>query len=225
MKIFASIIGYNGKMGKEIKKAAKNHPLEIIGGVGKDDIDNLKKIFKKADVAIDFSSREALDTILQYAIKTSTPLVIGTTGYRDEDFEKIKIASKKIAIFYSSNFSIGIALLRSLCEKSLKIFPKSSVDIIEKHHILKKDKPSGTALTIEKDLKKVLKNKINIHSIRVPNTAFEHSIIFANPDETIEIKHTADSRAVFANGALRAAYFIYNKKTGLYSIKDLFGSI
>ena len=111
MKIFASVIGISGKMGKEIKENALNSSIEIIGGVGRKDFQNLKKLFKKSKVVIDFSIPSVLDEILNIAIKTTTPLVLGTTGYSEKDFEKISNASKKIPIFYSSNFSIGIALI------------------------------------------------------------------------------------------------------------------
>jgi len=223
MKILASIIGLDGKMGKEIQKYSSKSPIEIIGGVGKDDMHNLKKILKKSHIAIDFSSPKALDNILYYATKTQTPLVIGTTGYSEDDFTKIKKASKKLAILYSSNFSLGIALLRSLATHTSKVLDKSFIDIVEKHHILKKDKPSGTALTLAQDIKDNIKNDINIHSIRAANIVGEHSICFTNDEEIIEIRHVANSRSVFAKGALRAAKFIHGKKTGLYSINDLFG--
>ena len=223
MKIFASVIGISGKMGKEIKKNALNSSIDIIGGVGRKDFQNLKKLLKKSKVAIDFSTPSTLDEILNIAIKTTTPLVLGTTGYKENDFKKISNASKKIPIFYSSNFSIGIALIREFSKLASKMLKNSDIDILEKHHISKKDSPSGTALTLADDIKKTINKDVNIHSIRAANIIGEHSIFFTNENESIEIKHSAHLRSVFANGAIQAAKFIYNKKPGLYSMKDLIG--
>ncbi|NGX29778.1 MAG: 4-hydroxy-tetrahydrodipicolinate reductase [Candidatus Anoxychlamydiales bacterium] len=225
MKIFASIIGISGKMGKEIKKSTLNSSIEIIGGVGRKDFQNLKKLLKKSKVAIDFSTPSVLDEILNIAIKTTTPLVLGTTGYSENDFEKITKTSKKIPIFYSSNFSIGIALIREFSKLASKMLKNSEIDIIEKHHISKKDKQSGTAITLANDIKKSINKAVKIHSIRTANIAFEHSIFFTNENESIEIKHSVHLRSVFANGAIQAAKFIYNKKPGLYAMKDLIGGV
>ncbi len=221
MKIFTTIIGISGKMGKEIKNNALNSSIEIIGGVGRQDFQNLKNLLKKSKVAIDFSTPSKLNDILSIAIKNKTALVLGTTGYKENDFEKIKKASKKIPIFYSSNFSLGIALIKEFSQNATRLLKDCNIDILEKHHILKKDKPSGTALSLAKDIKKKINQDLNIHSIRVPNTAFEHTILFANEDESIEIKHSVHLRSVFAKGAIKAAKFIYNKKPGLYCMDDL----
>jgi len=225
MKILASIIGLKGKMGKELTKNALDFDIEILGGTGKKNIKNLKNLLKKSQVAIDFSSPRALDYLLYYAKKNLTPLIIGTTGYNLNDLKKIKKASRYFPICYSANFSLGIALLRTFSIQLSKIFNKSFVDIIEKHHILKKDKPSGTALTLLKDLKNNLEKKINIHSIRAGNIIGQHSILFTAKNETIEIKHVANCRSIFAKGALKAARIIINKKPGLYSIMDLLGDL
>lgn len=225
MKIFASIIGISGKMGKEIEKSALNSLIEIIGGIGKKDFQNLKKLLKKSNVAIDFSTPKILDEILNLAIKNKTPLVLGTTGYSKEDENKIKKASEKIPIFYSSNFSIGIALIREFSKISTKMLKNLSVDILEKHHISKKDSPSGTALSLANDIKKSINKDVNIHSMRTSNVSFEHSIFITNELESIEIKHLAHQRSVFASGAIKAAIFLHNKKSGLYSMKDLIGEI
>ena len=224
MKILASIIGITGKMGKEVVKCA-NDSFEIVGGVSSKDIDKLDIFFKKSQVAIDFSNSTSLEKVLYYAEKNSTPLVIGTTGYSDEDFRSMKKASKNIPILYSSNFSLGIALLRFFALKTTDVFSDSHIDIIEKHHIFKKDKPSGTALSVANDLQDKLKNKINIHSIRAADIVGEHSIFFTNSEEVLEIKHSVSSRTVFAKGAIKAAKFIYDKKPGFYSIQNLFEGV
>ncbi|NGX63213.1 MAG: 4-hydroxy-tetrahydrodipicolinate reductase [Candidatus Anoxychlamydiales bacterium] len=225
MKIFASLIGITGKMGKEIQKVKTDPSFQIIGGVAKKDIKNLKKFLKKSNVGIDFSNPNALDELLSIAIKTKTALVLGTTGYSEKDLQKIKDASKKIAIFYSSNFSVGIALVQKFANMTSKLLDKSCIDIVEKHHISKKDKPSGTALLLADEIKQNLKNDVNIHSIRAANVVFEHTLYFTNEDQTIEIKHTAHDRSIFATGAIKAAIFIHDKKAGLYSMQDLIGDI
>lgn len=225
MKILASIIGFEGKMGKELRQNAAHFDIEIVGGVGQKNIKNLKSLFKKSQVALDFSTPSILENILCLAQKNAIPLIIGTTGYSAKDFDKMKEASKDIAICYSSNYSMGIALLKAFSSQASKIFNTSSVDIIEKHHILKKDKPSGTALMLSREIQNNLEQEINIHSIRAGSIIGEHSVFFTNENETIEIKHTANRRTVFAIGALKAAKIIVNKKTGLYSFDDLFGDL
>lgn len=222
MKILATIIGLHGKMGKELSQSASKFDIEIIGGVGKNDLKNLSNLLKKSNVAIDFSTPITLNDILFHAKNNKTPLIIGTTGYTLEDIEKMKEASKDIPICYSSNFSLGVALLKAFSNQASKLFKNSFVDIIEKHHILKKDKPSGTALSIANDIQKNLEKKINIHSIRAANIVGEHSVFFTDEKEMIEIRHVANTRSVFADGALRAARVIINKKCGFYSINDLF---
>ncbi|MFA6118463.1 MAG: 4-hydroxy-tetrahydrodipicolinate reductase [Parachlamydiales bacterium] len=223
MKILTGLVGITGRMGQEIKKASENSHFEIIGGISSSSKENFDNLFKNSQIVIDFSSKDVLQDLLLYALKYKTPLVIGTTGYSTEDLQRIEEASKKIPIFYSSNFSIGVALLRSFCKKASEFFCDSYVDIIEKHHIHKKDKPSGTALSIEKDLKKNLKKEIGIHCIRAANIVGEHTVSFRKDDELFEIKHSALSRSILAKGALDAAEFIYNKKSGLYSMQDLLG--
>ena len=99
------------------------------------------------------------------------------------------------------------------------------IDILEKKHISKKDSPSGTAKTLANDLKKAINKDVNIHSMRTSNVSFEHSIFLTNELESIEIKHSVHLRSVFASGAIKAATFLYNKKPGLYSMKDLIGEI
>lgn len=223
MKIFASIVGLNGKMGKELIQNAQKYDFEIVGGIGRNDILALDDLMKKSRVVFDFSSPLAIDDVLYFAKKNRCPLVIGTTGYNEKEIEKITLASKEIPICLSSNYSLGVALIKSFLNQASKIFYDSFVDIIEKHHILKKDKPSGTALSIANEIQNNLQKKISIHSIRAANIVGEHSIFFTNDSETIEIKHIANTRAVFARGALSVARVIINKKNGLYSISDLLG--
>ncbi len=247
MKII--ICGCNGKMGKAIVKATQNHnDCEIAAGVDKvidfqapfpiyNSINNVKE---EADVIIDFSHPSALDSILDYSEKTNTPAVLCTTGFSDEQVEKIKNTSKTMPIFYSRNMSLGINLLIELAKKATEILERDfDIEIIEKHHNQKIDAPSGTALMIAEEISQTCENKknfvydrsstrkarekseIGIHSLRGGTIPGDHEVIFAGNKEVITISHHAESRDIFANGALKAAYFIKDKPTGFYTMKDV----
>jgi len=241
--------GALGKMGKMITSCAEeSEEFNIIAGIDKieektgafpiySSTDNLNV---KADVIIDFSHPSALEGILNYAKRTNTPAVIATTGLSNSDIEKIKEASKIIPIFFSANMSVGINLLISLVTKAASVLENNyDIEIIEKHHNQKIDAPSGTALMIADAISNALsynphyvydrhskrakreKKEIGLHSVRAGTITGEHEVIFAGSDEIIEIKHTATSRNVFANGALSAAKFLLNKPNGLYNMSDL----
>lgn len=219
MKIFASIIGSSGKMGKAIEKLAPSLDICIVKSINKKNFTSLSTLIKKSNVLIDFSHPSSLNNILLSAKKNNLPLIIGTTGYKEKDFDEIKKASLEIPLLYSSNFSIGIALLKSFCKKASNILETSDIDIIEKHHIFKKDKPSGTAISLKNVMQKPSK-KINIHSVRAGDIVGEHIVSFTQKEEILELKHTATTRDVFAKGALLAAKFIIDKKPKLYTMED-----
>ena len=222
MKILIFIIGKGGKVSKSIENLLKNEKdIEIIGGMNtKEDVD--LEQFKKADVIIDFSSKDTLDKYLPLAEKFNKKVVIGTTNFEEKDFVKIKNASKNIPIFYSSNYSFAMASIHEMIKILKEEFKDSFIDIIEKHHILKKDAPSGTAKSLEKVLRNENFSKINIHSIRAANIIGEHIISFTKDDEIVEIKHICNNRDIFAKGAIKAAIFLINKTKNLYSMKDFF---
>ena len=193
----------------------------------------------KADVIIDFSHHSALPSLVEYARETSTPLVVATTGHTDEELSLMRQASEKVAIFHSGNMSLGINLLielAKLAEKTLGI--SFDVEIVEKHHNKKLDAPSGTALMIANAIKENKtdatyvfdrhterrareQNEIGIHSVRGGTIVGEHEVIFAGPNETITLSHSALSREIFAGGAIRAASYIATKPAGLYNMSDL----
>lgn len=247
MKII--ICGCNGKMGKAIIKATQNHNnCEIVAGVDKiidpqasfptyNSINNVKE---KADVIIDFSHPSALSSILDYSKKTNTPAVLCTTGFSNEQVKQIKNTSKSMPIFYSRNMSLGINLLIELAKKATEILERDfDIEIIEKHHNQKIDSPSGTALMIAEEISQTCENKknfiydrsstrktrekseIGIHSLRGGTIPGDHEVIFAGNKEIITLSHHAESRDIFANGALRAALFIKDKPTGFYTMKDV----
>ena len=193
------------------------------------------------DLLIDFSNPDALDDILEYSLEKNIPLVIGTTGYNEEQFNKIIESSKKIPILYSSNMSLGMNLMFSLVENVASIL-KDSVDIelLESHHNRKIDSPSGSLVTILESIEKGLgearkhqygrlglsprqKGEIGIHSIRAGNIVGYHEANFINDLEGLKISHEAYDRSVFAKGALACGKFIVGKEANLYTMKDVLG--
>ena len=200
--------------------------------------------FKKTDVIIDFSSPKASIEILKYAKKFKKKVVIGTTGFTQKQNNLIKNYSKKIAIFKSGNMSLGINLLEYIVNiLSKKISNDYHIGISDDHHKNKVDYPSGTALMLANAVSKgknknlesmkgkfflnkkgsLQKNKVNFFIKRKGNTVGKHSVIFNNKIENIELKHTAFSRELFADGALNAAIWISKKSKGLFNMQDMFG--
>ena len=191
---------------------------------------------------IDFSSPEGTRSCVEAAVKIHAGMVIGTTGLNDSDQKILSVASKKIAILQSPNMSIGANFLFEVARLAAQRLKEGyDIEIIEAHHRLKKDAPSGTAKKIAEviaeqkgwDLKKAArfgrqgltgerpKEEIGIHVIRAGDIVGEHSVLFSGPGETIELKHSAQSRDAFARGALVAAVFVSKKKNGLYSMADV----
>ena len=253
-KINITITGALGRMGKIlIKRISKNKNLKlfsltdlksgnIINGI-KVQKNNLQA-FKKTDVIIDFSNPKTSIEILNYAKKLKKRVVIGTTGFNAKQNNLIKKYSKKIAIFKSSNMSLGINILEYIVNILSKKIPKNyQIGINDNHHKKKVDYPSGTALMLanaiskgkNKNLKSIKgkiflnksghlqENKINFFIIRKGNTIGQHSVNFNNQIENIELKHTAFSRDLFADGALNAAFWTSKKNKGLFSMQDMLG--
>ena len=240
------INGYSGSMGKVLTKCAnEDSELEIVCGASKDDLDVPFKTYHKmseveelADVIIDFSHHSTIDDTLSYAIKTKTPIVIATTGFNDEELTKIKKASNIIPIFHSSNMSLGVNVLVKLVKEAAKSLNGFDIEIIEKHHNKKLDAPSGTAVMIANGVKEVLpdseyiygrhgrsdkrsSNEIGIHAIRGGTIVGEHTTIFAGHDEVVEIKHSAQSKDIFAKGAIAAAKFLVKQEAGYYNMNNM----
>lgn len=241
--------GANGKMGQAVTRAVENYN-DIFISAGYDIntnqhstypvYDNLDDLKEPVDVIIDFSHPATLDGILDYAVKNSIPAVICTTGLSKDQLSRIEYESKNIPLFFSANMSIGVNLLIDLVSRASKILEDNfDIEIIEKHHNQKIDAPSGTALAIANAIsdsvsynteytydrhsvrQKRDKREIGIHAVRGGTIVGEHTVLFAGTDEFIELKHTATSKEVFAVGAVRAAAFLINQKTGLYAMKDL----
>lgn len=192
-----------------------------------------------ADVIVDFSHHSALEGILRYAESAGCAAVICTTGHTDEEKALMREASKKIPVFYSGNMSLGINLLIALVKKAAATLDGFDIEIIEKHHRDKLDAPSGTALMLAEAASGVLPydaelvydrhsvrkkrdpHEIGMHSVRGGSIVGEHEVIFAGQNETVTLSHSASSRNVFAQGALKAASYMKGKPAGMYDMQNV----
>ena len=244
------INGYSGTMGQVLTKCVlDDEELQLVAGVSPKhhDVNNqfntyssFAEVKEYADVVIDFSNPLALDDILDYCLKTKTPVVLATTGYNDEEMEKIYQASKQIPVFLSFNMSLGVNILLKLVKEAAKNLNNFDIEIIEKHHNKKVDSPSGTAVMIANAVKEIREqsefiygrhgrtgkrqqNEVGIHAVRGGTIVGEHSAIFAGNDEILEINHSARSKNVFAEGAIAAAKYLVNQQPGFYNMDDMLG--
>ncbi len=241
------INGCNGKMGQVVSELAKkDEEFEIIGGFDISKREEEYPIFTKLeeinvnpDVIIDFSVPQATLNILNYAIKTNTPIVIATTGFTDEENKEIEEMSKKVAIFKSANMSFDVTMMKNLLKQIAPKLEGTDIEITEIHHNRKIDSPSGTAQMFADSINEALDHKyhceynrhnkhekrdkyeIGMNSIRGGNIVGEHIVQFFGEFETFEIRHTSYSRNVFAEGALKAAKYIKEKTNGLYNMDDM----
>ncbi len=242
------LVGCGGKMGKMVTETVKKYNnAEIAAGIDSFCLDNMGyPVFKNisecsvsCDVILDFSRPEALDSILQFAKIKNLPVVMCTTGFSEEQLNNIQAFSKTNPIFRSGNMSLGINIINNILKNVASIlYGDFDIEIIEKHHNQKVDSPSGTALLLadtikasisdntfyvngREGIKKREKNEIGIHAVRGGSIVGEHEVIFAGQGETIEIKHTAISREVFAVGAIKACIFMANQISGLYDMDDV----
>ncbi len=198
---------------------------------------NIAEFKGEADCIIDFSNHLATKDVTDYAVENNIPLVIATTGQTEEELAMIKEASTKIPLFYSQNMSMGIAVLNCLSKITAKAFPDADIEIIEKHHNQKLDSPSGTAILLANGIKSVKedaeynigrseygkrkKNEIGIHAVRMGNEVGTHEIIFAMGSQVLTLKHEAENRSLFAEGAFSAAEFLVKQEKGFYNMDNI----
>lgn len=223
-RVHVALIGAAGRMGKTISDLAGSDPnIDMVAGC--DLGDPIEQAMKNCDVAIDFSQAEATPAICAAALRHRKPLVIGTTGHSPEQRRLIEDAARSLAIVFASNFSVGVNVLFWLTRKADEQLGDFDVEIIETHHKMKKDAPSGTAKTLAEVLKTARKTEgeIPIQSIREGEVVGEHTVIFTAPSERLELTHRAASREIFARGALRAAKWLIRKPPGLYNMQDVLG--
>jgi 4-hydroxy-tetrahydrodipicolinate reductase len=237
------ITGAKGRMGKMlIDCAAKIPELQVAGEI--DAGDDLHSVIEKADVVIDFSFHAASAGFAAICAEHGKAIVVGTTGHSEADKAKIKNLSLKIPIVLATNFSTGVNTLFWLTRKAAEILgPDFDLEVVEMHHRLKKDAPSGTATTLaeilaevrQQQLSEVIRHgragivgertasEIGMHSLRGGDVVGDHTVIFATNGERVELTHKASSRETFANGALRAAQWVVKQRPGLYNMQNVLG--
>ncbi|MDD4901171.1 MAG: 4-hydroxy-tetrahydrodipicolinate reductase [Patescibacteria group bacterium] len=247
------VYGYRGKMGQALLDCCPGYQgIEVVGRV--DLGDSLEKVLDQADVVVDFSSPAGTMDALEQCVGAGKAMVIGTTGHSEAEQARIVEGACVIPIVKASNFSTGVNVLFWLARETAELLgPGFDLEIVEAHHRLKKDAPSGTAKTLAEILTEVRdkqfaatdevmgalpvravngrsgntgvrsSTEIGIHSIRGGDIVGEHTVIFAGNGERVELTHKASSRATFANGALRAAQWVVGKPAGLYSMTDVLG--
>ena len=244
--------GCNGAMGQVITNLIAEDPgIELVAGVdinteqknGYPVFASLAECDVEADVVIDFASAKATDALLAAMVEKKLPGVLCSTGLSEEQLEAVKEASTKVAILKSANMSLGINTLLKLLQDAAKVLATAGFDmeIVEKHHRLKCDAPSGTALALADSLNEAMDNQyhyvydrsqvhqqrddkeIGISAVRGGTIVGDHDVIFAGPDEVITFSHRAYSKAVFGKGAVEAAKYLAGKPAGLYDMQDVIG--
>jgi 4-hydroxy-tetrahydrodipicolinate reductase len=237
------INGYKGRMGQALLACAARIPdLEIVGQV--DQGDDMRPVLAKGDVIIEFSFHNVTPAVAALCAEQGKALVIGTTGHTDAEKSQIANHKSEIPMVWASNYSTGVNTLFWLTRKAAEILgPDFDLEVVEMHHRLKKDAPSGTATTLleiladvrQLQLKDALRHgregitgerldaEIGIHAIRGGDVVGDHTVIFAANGERVELTHKASSRETFANGALRAAQWVAGRKPGIYDMQDVLG--
>jgi len=217
------LIGAAGRMGQTVLNLARNDS-EIEIAEQCDLGDSIEPAMKNCDVAIDFSQANSIDEICRASLKYGKSLIIGTTGHSQQQRKTIETTSQSVPILLASNFSVGVNVLFWLTQKAAEFLGSDfNPEIVETHHTMKKDAPSGTAKTLAEILKQVRNSEIPTQSIREGDVVGEHTVIFSGPGESLELTHRAANRGIFAAGALRAAKWIINKPPGLYSMQNVLG--
>lgn len=244
--------GCNGKMGQTIAGlVAEDAEIELVAGVDAYDegknpfpvFTNIEECDVPADVVVDFSAAPAVDGLLDYCVSRQLPCVLCTTGLSGEQLTKVEEASGKVAILKSANMSLGINILMKLLKEAAAVLVPAGfdVEIVEKHHKLKVDAPSGTALALGDSIREVLDGEyeyvydrsgrrqkrpqaeIGFSAVRGGTIVGDHDVIFAGTDEVITFSHSSYSKAVFGKGAVQAAKFLKGKPAGMYQMSDVIG--
>jgi 4-hydroxy-tetrahydrodipicolinate reductase len=237
------LVGAAGRMGQAIERAAEGlDGIDIVGRCNRGD--TIESALAGCDVAINFSHADATEQNCSACVSAAKPMVIGTTGHSSAQTESIERAAKRIPIVLAANFSVGVNTLFWLTRKAAELLGEGfDIEIVETHHRLKKDAPSGTAkrlaqilataraLDTEADIAHGRHGligprrakEIGMHAIRAGDVVGEHTVLFAASGERLELTHKASSRETFAVGALRAARWLRERSPGLYSMEDVLG--
>jgi 4-hydroxy-tetrahydrodipicolinate reductase len=251
MSLRVALVGASGRMGRAIAAAAQGSPdTEVVAcidphplaGVEGSWSGELPERLEPGTVVIEFSSPDAAAGVAGRCAALGAPLVSGTTGLSAAQEAAVRAAAGRIAVLRASNFSVGVAALRRALRAALAAVPRSwDVEVIERHHRLKKDSPSGTALTLADDAlaaraldRAALRHgrdgvlgarpadEVGMHAVRGGTWVGDHTVLLAGEGETLELRHVAQDRAAFAHGALAAARFVATAAPGLYALDDLF---
>ena len=228
------IFGASGRMGRALLRiAAADHRFDLVAGVSGSNVPpfegkvcplftiNQLERLPAFDIAIDFTQPEAFEAILEFCKIRNTALISGTTGLNDQHRERMAETAKDIPVLWASNFSLGVAVLNDLVRRAAKILETWGVDIIETHHVHKKDAPSGTALTLGQSVEQGAGQVPNYVSHREGEVIGDHTVKFNGPGEFIELRHNALDRDIFVRGALEAACRLREKSPGLYQYAEL----
>jgi len=237
------IVGSKGRMGQALLACAARRPdMEVVGQI--DQGDDLTRVLGPADVVVDFSLADATEEVARICAEAKKAMVIGTTGHPAEERTRIIELSKRIPMVWASNFSPGVNTLFWLTQKAAEILGEGfDLEVVEMHHRMKQDAPSGTARTLAEilaaarglSLDQVAKHgrvgmtgartseEIGIHSLRGGSVVGEHTVVFSAMEERLELTHRASSRETFANGALRAGVWATQQPPGLYDMRDVLG--
>ena len=236
------VTGCHGRMGQAVINAAAAQGVTV--GATMDVGDSLPAALAAADCVIDFTSHHFTDELLAECLRQKRSLVIGTTGHTSDGLARIREASQSLSIVFASNFSVGVNTLFWLTRKAAELLgPDFDLEVIEMHHRMKKDAPSGTARSLVEILADVrglsydndcrhgrfgdvgarTPKEIGVHALRGGDVVGDHTVVFANVGERVELTHKASSRDTFASGAVRAARWLADKPSGLYDMQDVLG--
>lgn len=227
-----------GKMGQMIAGLAKEQGIEVVGTADVNTVDALKSALIQADAVIDFSHRDMLEPLAEFVKRNRLPLVCGTTGLEEHHRAILKELSCEVPVLYSANFSVGIAVLRRVAAQAAAALGEDfDIEIVETHHNQKVDAPSGTAKILLDAVNPNgeytpvygrqgmcgarTKKEIGVHALRGGTVAGEHVVRFFGKEEEIALSHRADSRRIFAAGALKTAQLLCGKAPGLYTLEDV----
>lgn len=236
------VTGCKGRMGQAVVQAAASAQVSV--GAGIDAGDDLQSALEKCDTVIDFSSHHFSDELVTACLKRGIRMVIGTTGHTAGELERIRDAAKTLPIVLAPNFSVGVNALFWLTRKAAEILgPSFDLEVVEMHHRMKQDAPSGTARRLAEILTEVrqlsyetdvrhgrfgdvgarMQTEIGMHALRGGDVVGDHTVVYAAHGERVELTHKASSRETFASGAVRAAIWLRDRSPGLYDMEDVLG--
>ena len=243
MSLRILVTGAKGRMGQAVIRAAEADPDTVVGAAV-DVGDNLEEALAKCDAVIDFTSHHFSNELVAACVKHKKALIMGTTGHTEEERNNIREAAKTIPVVFAANFSIGVNTLFWLTRQAARILGEPfDLEVVEMHHRMKTDSPSGTArrlveilceesgVSYDKDTRHGrfgdvgarTKKEIGVHALRGGDVVGDHTVVFSNIGERVELTHKASSRDTFASGSVRAAKWLAGKEAGIYDMQDVLG--